>query len=142
MHDDLGFLLNAAARSVRSHFSESLREIGLTVQQGAALLAIGGAPRELWTHRAISQSVGTDPATTSGLLHRLERDGWLQSTAHPSDARSRIFSLTDSGTKALPRIRSAAQAASAQVEARLGERQAARLKSLLQLLIEADGGPR
>ena len=101
---DVGYLLNKATRHLRLRLAEALAGTGLTPQQAAVLLAIGRSIDGRLTPRTIAESVDTDQATTSGLLERLTRDGWLRSEPHPDDGRSRLIGLTEKAEQALPAV--------------------------------------
>jgi DNA-binding MarR family transcriptional regulator len=73
---------------------------GITLPQFQALEAIranAGAARV----QDISQRMSITVGATSKVVDRLERDGLAVRTAHPTDRRSSIVSLTDRGASAL-----------------------------------------
>jgi DNA-binding MarR family transcriptional regulator len=81
---------------------------GITLPQFQALEAIranAGAARV----QDISQRMSITVGATSKVVDRLERDGLAVRTAHPTDRRSSIVSLTDRGASALENADDAAE---------------------------------
>ena len=130
-HQDIGYLLNRAARQIRLRLGEALAETALTPQQAAVMLAIARSPGKSLTPRAVAGAIETDAATTSGLLDRLTRDCWLMPHPNPNDGRSRLFVLTERAEQILPAVMVAAQGVSSAVTSSFT---AVELKSLVSLL--------
>lgn len=128
---DIGYLLNKATRQFRLRLADALADTGLTPQQAAALMAIGRSHEARLTPRAIAESIDADQPTTSGLLERLTRDGWLVAEPNPEDGRSRLIGLTEKAQTALPTVLSVAQGVSAEATACLS---AAEIETLSELL--------
>lgn len=139
---DLGYLLNRATRHFRSRLGAALSDVGLTPQQAAALMAVARAADGRLTPGAVAEAIETDPATTSGLVDRLARDGWLTSEPNPADRRSRLLALTPQAEAALPRVLAAARTVSAEATASLTPEELATLTSLLRRLGDAEEGGR
>lgn len=135
---DIGYLLNKVTRRFRLRYAEALTETGLTPQQASVLLALAAAPDTRLTPSAIASAIDADPATTSGVLERLTRDGWLLSEPNPGDRRSRILERTTRAEKSLPRVLAAADAVSAEATASLSVEETALLRGLLSKLCASD----
>lgn len=133
-HDDVGYLLNVATRRFRSALAESLRHMNLTPQQAAALMAIEGSEGGSLTPRELAESIGADQATTSGLLQRLVRGGWLLVADNPDDGRSRLLGLTHQAEVTLPHVREAARRVSTEATACLSLDELGVLSGLLAKL--------
>lgn len=90
-----------AARTLARRFDEALRPFGLTNGQFSLLMAINRpeAPRI----RDLAPFLAMDRTTLTAALKPLERDGYLQVTVDPKDARSRRLTLTDAGRDLLVR---------------------------------------
>lgn len=142
MTDDIGFLLNKATRRFRLAFAERLGDTGLRPLQAAALMAIARNAEGRLTPSQLTDAVNTDAPTTSGLLDRLERDGWVATTPNPDDRRSRFVRLTNQAEAALPTVLAAAGEVSQQATACLSADELRTLESLLARLCEdaADAG--
>jgi DNA-binding MarR family transcriptional regulator len=135
---DLGYLLQQAAKLYRTRFADELRTHGLTPQQAAVLMAVPSAPDNALTPGAVAEAIGADFATTTGLLQRLERDGWLASSPNPHDRRSRLISLTPASAQAVPTLRAIAEGVSAGARDLLSAEELDDLVSLLRRLIDHD----
>lgn len=138
MTTDIGYLLNKATRQFRLQLGDSLADTGLTPQQAAALMAIARSDAGRLTPGSIAEAIDTDAATTSGLLDRLTRDGWLDAVSNPDDGRSRLIGLTAKAEAALPAVVAAADAVSAQATAHLTTTEREALGRLLARLCETE----
>jgi len=128
--DDIGFLANRFTRVMRAHLAEGLAAEGLTPQQAAVLLAVLHAP-DAPTPSAVADALDIDRPTMTGLVRRLERDGWLCVRPNPHDSRSRLLAPSDRCSDARPRIEAAAAAVGRTLATRLG---ADRMRELVLLL--------
>lgn len=135
---DIGYLLNRATRQLRLSLADELAETGLTPQQAAVLLAVARSEGVGLTPSTIAATIDTDQATTSGLLGRLCRDGWLLSTPNPDDGRSRLFRLTDKSEASLQSVLAAADAVSGSATACLTDEEGSMLRELLLKLCASD----
>jgi DNA-binding MarR family transcriptional regulator len=132
---DLGYLLQRSARLYRGRLAVALLPLGLTPQQAAALIAMHSAPGRSLTHRGVAEAIDADVATTTGLLGRLERDGWIVSAANPADGRSKLFSMTKAAERVLPQLLLAAQDVSASAHESLTAEECMTLEALLGKLV-------
>ena len=135
---DIGYLLNKATRQFRLRLGDALADTGLTPQQAAVLMAIARSAEGRLTPGAVADAVETDAATTSGLLDRLTRDGWISSEPNPDDGRSRLVGLTDKASQALPAVMAAANAVSAEATSCLSADEVEMLADLLHRICERE----
>lgn len=140
--DDLGYLLQQAAKQYRTRFAAELRAFDLTAQQAAVLIALAATPQRSLAPGALAEAVGADAATTTGLLQRLERDGWLSSAANPDDRRSRLVSLTVRAEQTVPALMATARGVSAHASETLSADELDTLVSLLRRLTGHEPGTR
>jgi len=134
--NDLGYLLQQAAKQYRTRFAIELRTHDLTTQQAAVLMALAATPGRALVPSSVAELIGADPATTTGLLQRLERDGWLSSAANPGDGRSRLLSLTAVAEKTVPSLMEIAEGVSARAGEALCADELGTLVSLLRRLVD------
>lgn len=134
--DDLGYLLQQSAKQYRARFAIELRPYNLTSQQAAVLLAFAASPDVALVPSAVADAIGADPATTTGLLQRLERDGWLSSEPNPGDGRSRLMSLTSNAERTIPTLMTIAQGVSARAADALSADELDTLMALLRRLVD------
>jgi len=133
---DIGYLLNRATRQFRLSFANRLAEIGLRPQQAAALMAIGRSVEGRLTPSQIADAIDIDAPTTSGVLDRLVRDGWVLSAPNPDDGRSRLVVLTEKAADVLPSVLRAAGEVSEAAMACFTPDEAQELERLLARLCE------
>lgn len=90
--DCICFRLGKAARKVTKAYREEIASYGLTHGQFFLIVAImeeeGLLPSEL------ADKTCQDRPTITGLLDRLEKDGWIERKADPMDRRSLRIYLT------------------------------------------------
>ncbi|SMC25539.1 DNA-binding transcriptional regulator, MarR family [Desulfacinum hydrothermale DSM 13146] len=88
--DCLCFQLACLSRSLSRTYRDRIAPHGLTQAQFFMLIALyeeDGAPPS-----RLSQKTRLDRPTVTGLLDRLERDGWVERRSDPADRRSlRVF---------------------------------------------------
>jgi len=133
---DIGYLLNRAARQFRLDFASRLAEIGLRPQQAAALMAIGRSAERRLTPSQLADAIDMDAPTVSGLVDRLERDGWVVSLPNPDDGRSRLIVLTEKADDVLPSVFESASAVTGAAIGCLTQAEAEELERLLVVLCE------
>ena len=109
--EDVGFLTHRAARLLRQRMNSAVAELGLTAPQAAVLLALPGSDDP--TPSVLADALGIDRPTMTGLIGRLERDGWVRLLPHPTDGRARIITPTEKTLHAIPDIAEASRAVSA-----------------------------
>lgn len=84
-------------RRVSDHSRALSRGVGLTVPQLLCLKAVGDATEDEVTPVLLSRRVQLTPATVSGILDRLERDGFLVRSRRSRDRRKVCLTLTERG---------------------------------------------
>ncbi|MBI4639089.1 MAG: MarR family transcriptional regulator [Candidatus Tectomicrobia bacterium] len=95
LEERIGFLLGRAHKSYKRAFDAMLSEYGLTSPQWSVLW-------RLWEHDGLTQtelcrSLFTDGPTITGIIDRLERDGFVTRQRDSNDRRVIRVSLTDKG---------------------------------------------
>lgn len=93
--DNIGYLLMNCARKLKYELNQSLVPIGLTVQQWAIL-------QQLQQHGSssaiqLSERLGMDKPTVSGIVKRLEAKGFVSKNQDPQDKRLFHLTLTEAG---------------------------------------------
>ncbi len=88
--DCICFQLGSLSRKISRHYRERIAEFNLTHSQFFILMAVieleGAQPSQL------AEKTVTDRATTTGLIDRLERDGWVERRPDSNDRRTlRIY---------------------------------------------------
>ncbi|MFC0028967.1 MarR family winged helix-turn-helix transcriptional regulator [Micromonospora chaiyaphumensis] len=95
-HAPLGRLVSIAGHIVEQHWGRYLAEHhGLTSAGMRVLLVLLRAGDS--THREMAERCFVRPATLTGIVDTLERDGFVARRRDPDDRRSVQLSLTDKG---------------------------------------------
>ncbi len=89
----------------------------------------------------LGQRAGLEPSTMTGLLDRMERDGFLSRAPDPDDRRAQRVRLTDQGRSVRPAVEQIVDEALETVLARVSPTEQDRLvKTLRAILASTDRG--
>lgn len=103
----IGQLLHGAARAWRNKLDERLRPLGLSQAKWRTLNHLASNDGKL-TQRDLALRIGVEEPTLVGLLHRLEREGWIQRRNSPDDRRCKTVHLRPRSNAVLTKIHQAA----------------------------------
>jgi len=124
-------VLRIAQNAIHSRFHRTLEPYQLTVAQYKVL-------QHLFWHypnglgiKELSQHLGLAKSTVSGIVDRIERDGWVKRKPYPQDARKILIKLTQKGVDIFERIPKDEESFWCDTIGRLSEDER---KTLLQLL--------
>ncbi|MEO1770180.1 MarR family winged helix-turn-helix transcriptional regulator [Candidatus Enterococcus ferrettii] len=92
---DSGYLLMNISKQLKYDLNQALIKNGVTVQQWAVIQQIH--QRKESTVAELSFRLGMDKPTVSGIVKRLENKQLLKKRPNPSDQRSSLLLLTESG---------------------------------------------
>ena len=91
------FQLGRLSRKITRHYRDKISEFDLTHSQFFMLMAVialeGSLPSQL------AEQTDSDRATTTGLIDRLERDGWVERRSVPEDRRALSIHLSPKAKK-------------------------------------------
>jgi MarR family transcriptional regulator, organic hydroperoxide resistance regulator len=90
--DCMCFQLGAVSRKITRYYKERIAPLGLTHGQFFMLVALLDEDGALPSH--LADKTAMDRPTTTGLLDRLERDGWIERRLDVSDRRTLRVHLT------------------------------------------------
>jgi DNA-binding MarR family transcriptional regulator len=90
--DNLGYLVNRAARLMEQMFSRRLRRHDVALAQWAILLFLYA--RDGRTQRELSRVVAIEPPTVARTIDRMVRDGLVRREPHPRDGRATRILMT------------------------------------------------
>ena len=90
--ESAGYLINHLARLFARELQSRIKPLGIVTGQFPILL-------ELWakdgiTQRELLNEIDVEQATLANTLTRMERDGLIKRTKHPTDARAQQIWLT------------------------------------------------
>jgi DNA-binding MarR family transcriptional regulator len=106
LHDHIGYFLRRLQVAVFSNFIRTLAPLDVRPAQYSVLVLIAANPGR--SQSAIGQALNIERARLARMLHELEGRKWIERRAAPDDRRSHSLYLTETGAKALARIRSLA----------------------------------
>ncbi len=132
LEEQIGHLLRRAHQRATALFLETMAELDLTPTQYAALVKIGEVGEISQNH--LGRLTAMDPATSQGVIRRLEARGLIALRPDPNDRRRTLLSLNAAGKRLVPAAIARGRAITAHTLAPLDpEAQAALLGLLKQL---------
>lgn len=91
--DSIGFVINDVARMMRREFDRQATALGLTRAQWQVLAYL--LREDGQQQKQLADQMDITAITLTGLLDRLERDGWVERRNDPTDRRAKQVYLTD-----------------------------------------------
>jgi DNA-binding MarR family transcriptional regulator len=130
-----GYLANHMARLFAQGLQERIAPLGIVPGQFPALL-------ELWEQDGVTQKglvakLDVEQATIANTLTRMERDGLIRRTKHPSDARAQQIWLTPKANKIRDKAYKAATKQNAAALTDLSDKEQAQFVNYMERVIRA-----
>lgn len=125
----VGFMLNDVSRLMRAWFDARAQDFGLTRAQWRVLVHL--AARQGINQRSLAEIVELDNVTLSRHIDRLEKNGWLERRADPSDRRAWCLYLTVAAEPMLDRMEALAIETQAEAMKALSDAERAQLLDML-----------
>lgn len=130
-----GYLANLMARLFAKGLQEQIASLGIVTGQFPMLL-------ELWerdgvTQRELLSRLDVEQATLANTLTRMERDGLITRTRHPTDARAQQIWLTPQAKAARDRAYEAAMTQNALALSDLSEKEQVQFVNYMRRVINA-----
>lgn len=141
IHRNLPRLLLQAREAVMAHTRPSLREHGLSDQQWRVLRVLGEHAQDVAgveTGRVAREAFLLGPSLT-GVLTRMERDGLIERSRCPQDARRTVVRASAAGLAKVKALSQSIEAHYAWMEAQLGKAALQQLYGLLDQVIALEG---
>ena len=135
----VGFLINDVSRLMRAWFDARAQDLGLTRAQWRVLVHL--AARQGINQRNLAEIVELDNVTLGRHIDRLERDGWLERRADPTDRRAWCLYLTDASGPMLEKMEALAVRTQAEAMKGLSEQERAALVDMLVRIKGNVAGP-
>jgi homoprotocatechuate degradation regulator HpaR len=136
VHRNLPRLLLQAREAVMAHTRPSLREHGLSDQQGRVLRVLG-EHGVVETGRVAREAFILGPSLT-GVLARMERDGLIRRARDPADQRRTVVEATPKGTRMVSKLSRTIESHYDWMEKSLGKQKLSQLYVLLDEVIELE----
>lgn len=130
--DSLGYVLNHVARQFARALHDQIAPLGVVPGQFAQLLAL--YERDGVTQQELCEQVQVEQPTMAGTLTRMERDGLISRSPHPTDGRKQLIWLTDEAHDKKPELIAAAQAVNATATQGFDPAEIGQLLALLERL--------
>ncbi|MFN0247860.1 MAG: MarR family winged helix-turn-helix transcriptional regulator [Kofleriaceae bacterium] len=109
------------------------RNLGVTGPQRLVIRILGQSPKI--TARDLARTLGIHPSTLTGVLMRLEKNGFIARRIDPDDRRRWRFELTGPGLRVDRDKRGTVESAVRRALARAGDSTVARTTELLSILV-------
>lgn len=93
--EKFGLIFRRISNALKKDMDNHMKDIGLTMSQGMVLAFLNNAPDEALTQKAVEQFFGLQHPTVSGILKRLEKNGFVSCSQNQTDRRLKNISLTD-----------------------------------------------
>jgi len=92
------------AATVTSTFDKHFQRYGLSQPGFLVLLMIYSNSDKLWTAADLIEMIGVRAPTMTGILDTIEKEGFIERKAHPTDRRKNIIALTKKGRSKLLKV--------------------------------------
>jgi homoprotocatechuate degradation regulator HpaR len=143
VHRNLPRLLLQAREAVMLHTRPSLREHGLSDQQWRVLRVLGEHAQEaegVETGRVAREAFLLGPSLT-GVLTRMARDGLIERSRCPQDARRTVVRATSLGLSKVAKLSETIESHYVWMESELGKQKLAQIYQLLDAVIQLETFP-
>lgn len=133
LEEQIGHLLRRAHQRATALFQDGMAELGLTPTQYAALVKIGEVGEVSQNH--LGRLTAMDPATSQGVIKRLEAHGLIGLRPDPADRRRTLLSLSEAGRALIDPAIARGRAITRATLAPLDDEERTRFLALLKKLI-------
>jgi DNA-binding MarR family transcriptional regulator len=138
IEESLGYLVNRVARAFAGRLATDLRPHGVAIGQWAVLLHLWST--DAMTQAELARRVAIEQPTMVRTIDRMERDGLVTRTPHPSDRRASRITLTERGHKLRDELIPLAAKVNREATASLTADEVATLRRLLAKLLQSEPG--
>lgn len=143
--DNLGYLINKAARMTKWDLNNSLMELVITSAQWGLIRDICinentcSSEEERFhklTPTAIAERLHADRPTISCMIEKLVKQGWAYRISNPKDRRSQIILLNDKAKELIPKLERLSENTLEKATKNFDENEVEQLKQYLVRMIE------
>lgn len=143
--DNLGYLVNKAARMMKWDLNNSLLKLDITQAQWGLIREIYRSEMlcsneeerlNKLTPAAIAERISADRPTVSCMLEKLVKQGWAYRISNPKDRRSQIILLTDKAKEFMPTLERLSEDTLKKAATGFDDNELAQLKLYLARIIE------
>lgn len=129
LNETLGFVVHDVARMMRWEFDRRAGDIGLTRSQWSVLAHL--LRSDGLQQKELAEQMDITAITLTGLLDRMERDGWVERRADPVDRRAKRIFLTEKVAPVMKELRALGREVRKSAQEGLSEAEQQTLISLL-----------
>lgn len=97
--ETLGLIFRRISHAAKKETDNNLKKLNLTMSQGLVLEYLNNTTDEELTQKAIEQHFNLQHPTVSGILKRLEKNGFITTAVNKTDRRVKDIFLTDKAIK-------------------------------------------
>jgi MarR family multiple gene transcriptional regulator MgrA len=94
LEETLGLIFRRISHAAKKETDNNLKRLNLTMSQGLVLEYLNNTKDEELTQKAIEQHFNLQHPTVSGILKRLEKNGFITTSVNKADRRVKDISLT------------------------------------------------
>lgn len=131
--DFLTCLLIDCAKKAKNNLTKSLQEYNITCRQAVVLRALAEISVSA---KEIGETTAIDKATLSAMLQKMIENGLIESHSSDKDGREKIYKLTESGNRLLPKVNAVEEQFRKQVFGSLEKEEYEKLSDYLMTLKE------
>jgi len=139
IEDCISFLAGKAAQQVTRRARELLAPHGVTPVQYAVLKVLSGA--EAMSGAEIGKRMVLDSASITGVLDRMESQGWVERKPNPTDRRAQLIVTTHNAKRLLPTLDNEMDRLNDEARSAIGDNEHAFYRSLRDLSSDANWNP-
>ncbi len=140
--DRLIYLVFMAQQKLRNHLNTTLRAEGIKITPSQAGILFLLRQEDGRTMTELSQILGADNSSMTGLIDRLEKSGFVQRRASPEDRRALRIHITPEGIEEIGRARAVIKRVNEEIKAGHSEEEVDAFKRVLGGFFKKfDGSP-
>ncbi len=102
--DRLLFLVHKAQHRLTTHLKSEYRKGGVTVSPPQSLILLLLRDENMQSMSDLSEKLSIDNSAITGLVDRLEKDGFVAREKHPKDRRAFLIRVTRKGIRELKAV--------------------------------------
>lgn len=95
--NSVGYWICTTSHAIRRALSNRLAQERMTLRQWEVLACL--SQRQNSSQAEIAECLGIEPHTLTGIISRMERDGWVRRVASPTDRRRYFILPTERGNE-------------------------------------------
>jgi DNA-binding MarR family transcriptional regulator len=136
---NLSYLIIKASRQLKSKLDNALKEFDITAAQFSVIIQIHASKQPI-TSAEISERLGSDRPTISGIINRLEKKGIVLKLANPKDKRSSYLEINSDSNELVNKIKIISEDLATHIFSIYSKEESKELTGMISKLIEGTQG--